>query len=430
MIYWQTMTTKPDLPPRVRCKAITKVGKQCNRPRFSPYDKHCCSHITMEYRASLKILVLLIMLLPVVSAIPMIIPYQLNHTVEIRQGSDKSTQVTFQVNNTQNYSVDAIVFFITRDPTIVTVDEVAEDARTDELAPGITNISAGLFGLKLGSVRIDYGVITDVREPFITDGHPYGRLALQTTTVNMTVYTEDTNAQCRYSDQPRRFQNMQNKFTDVKTNHTVLLTGLQNNKSYEYYVRCWIPINSTQINQSSFLVNVTCPRVGWCGDGTPAVWTELALNYTNVNQRDYVINFSVGNVYPLPPVVEPPKPIVVYIKSFNITPSAPREPPKTVNLTNLTSNNVNFSQKTEINVSKQQFTVSDTANGSNISVIPVQIIKNESLPKAANESYNATAIMKQELAKTQEYVAAGLFLVCLLALLLVNVIAYVVVKAT
>ena len=372
-----------------------------------------------------KLLIVLVLLLPVASAMPIIITSQLNHTVEIRQGATKATQVTFQVNNTQNRTVDAIVFFITRDSTVVTVDEVAEDARTDELPFGVTNISAGLFGLKLGTVYIDYGIITDVREPFITDRHPYGRLALGTKTVNMTVYTEDANAQCRYADQPRRFQNMVNKFTDSKTNHTVLLTGLENNKSYEYYVRCWIPINSTQINQSSFLVNVTCPRVGWCGDGTPAVWTELALNYTNVNQRDYVINFSVGNVYPLPPVIEPPKPIVIKIKPINVTPYIP---PKTVNLTNLTANNVTIPQKPQINVSKTDISVTNISNGlerleQNISV-PIQTV----FPKGGSEPVNATISARQELAKTQEYVAAGLFFACLLALLMVDVIAYVVAK--
>lgn len=420
------MTTKPDLPPRVRCKAITKVGKQCNRPRFSPYDKHCCSHIAKEYRASLRLLIvfsLLFAVLPLASAIPIIVTSQLNHTVNIRQGDTKAVTATFQVNNTQNRSVDAIVFFITRDPTIVTVDEVAEDARNQRIDPGVHNISSGLFGLKLGTVYVDYGIITDVREPFITDRHPYGMLALGTKTVNMTVYTEDANAQCRYADQPRRFQNMVNKFTDSKTNHTVLLTGLENNKSYEYYVRCWIPINSTQINQSSFLVNVTCPRVGWCGDGTPAVWTELALNYTNVNQRDYVINFSVGNVYPPPPVIEPPRPIVIKIKPINVTPYIP---PKTVNLTNLTANNVTIPQKPQLNISNTTISISVTNNSNGISNIsvPIQnVILNDS-----SEPVNATIIAKQEMAKTQEYVAAGLFFACLLALLMVDVIAYVVAK--
>lgn len=422
------MTKKPDLHPRIRCKALKNDGSQCNRSKFAPTNNYCCSHIAKDYRRSLRLglqVFVLLCFIPFVTSMPLIITQQLNHTVNIRQGDTKATQVTFQVNNTENRTVDAIVFFITRDPTIVTVDEVAEDARTVELGFGTHNISAGLFGLKLATTYIDYGVITDVREPFITDRHPYGRLALQTKSVNMSVFTEDSNAQCRYSDHPQRFQNMLDKFVDVGSNHTVLLIGLENNKSYTYYVRCWIPINSSQINQSSFLVNVTCPRAGWCGDGDPAVWTELALNYTNVNQRDFIINFSVGNVYSPAPVVlssEPAKPIVVYIKPFNVTPYVP---PKIANVSNLSSNNVSISHKSLLNVSKPLIPVNvlvaiynETANVS----VPIYntFEKNVTVQNASVDQIAATNM--------RGGLAAGLFVLCLLSLTIFELVVYMFVK--
>jgi hypothetical protein len=84
---------------------------------------------------------------------------------------------------------------------------------------------------------------------------------------------------------------------------------------------------------------------------------------------------------------------------------------------------VSSSQKPQINVSNTTISTK-TSNGiSNISVPIQNVILNDS-----SEPVNATIIAKQEMAKTQEYVAAGLFFACLLALLMVDVIAYVVAK--
>ena len=360
-------------------------------------------------------LLLLLLLLPTVCAMDLIVTSQLNRTVEIQQGSMKATVATFQINNTENYSKEAIVFFRTRNPAIVTVGEVVEDARTMRVPFGVMNISEGILGVTLGSTYIDYGVITDVRPPFITEGYPYGKVPIGTRTVNLSVYTDLSDSLCRYDVLPKLYRNMQNQFFDNYSEHTATLNGLRDNTSYQYYVSCWRPINESQINQSSFLVNVTCPRVGWCGDGVPSIWNETSLNYTNENDIAYVINFTVGNVYPAPipkPIPEPAKPIVIYVEPINITPVMP----KIVNLTNLSSNNVTIPQKIEINVSK-------TNISSNIS----EPIRSYPIGNRTNTTAVSTIEPTKVHQKTGEFVA-GLFFCGLLLMLIVDLIAYVVAK--
>ena len=109
------------------------------------------------------------------------------------------------------------------------------------------------------SAQATAAVNVDTTPPSLSDGSPTTQQPAGTTSVNLSVTTNE-NATCKYSTTSgTSYASMTDAFTLTgTTNHTQVLTGLTNGTSYTYYVRC--------------------------SDGS-----------NNVTTTDYTISFSVRN---------------------------------------------------------------------------------------------------------------------------------------
>jgi hypothetical protein len=110
------------------------------------------------------------------------------------------------------------------------------------------------------------GTVTDTTPPIISQGFPSGSLALNTTSTGLYVATNEF-ASCRYSATSNvSYSSMTNNLVMMTTVSSFLIghnsqtiTGLVNNRTYLYFVRC-------------------------------------LDRYGNANQSDYLITFSVGEI--------------------------------------------------------------------------------------------------------------------------------------
>ncbi|MEA1925075.1 MAG: hypothetical protein U9M95_04325 [Candidatus Altiarchaeota archaeon] len=95
---------------------------------------------------------------------------------------------------------------------------------------------------------------TDTNPPAHSNPHPTGTLPAGTTSTNISLET-NVQAICRYSNTSNtNYTDMEHNFTYTNsTNHSTLVTHLENGKTYTYYVRC----NSTEgyVNTDDF--NIT-----------------------------------------------------------------------------------------------------------------------------------------------------------------------------
>ncbi|MEA1925078.1 MAG: hypothetical protein U9M95_04340 [Candidatus Altiarchaeota archaeon] len=96
--------------------------------------------------------------------------------------------------------------------------------------------------------------VTDINPPSRSNSQPNGTLSAGTTSTNISL-TTDKQAVCRYSNASNTsYVDMESDFTYTNsTNHSTQVSGLENGKTYIYYVRC----NSTYgyVNDDDF--NIT-----------------------------------------------------------------------------------------------------------------------------------------------------------------------------
>ncbi|MEA1924244.1 MAG: hypothetical protein U9M95_00085 [Candidatus Altiarchaeota archaeon] len=94
----------------------------------------------------------------------------------------------------------------------------------------------------------------DTASPARTNPSPNGTLPSGTTSTNISL-TTDKQAICRYSNiSDTNYTDMEYNFTDTNsTNHSTLVTGLENGQTYTFYVRC----NSTEgyVNDDDFNIS-------------------------------------------------------------------------------------------------------------------------------------------------------------------------------
>ncbi len=105
----------------------------------------------------------------------------------------------------------------------------------------------------------------DTTPPTLSDGQPIGSLAFGTTQSTLSVTTNE-NATCRYGTVPgTTYASMTGTFTTTgATSHSTLVTGLTNEQSYTYYVRC--QDGAANANGSDYLISFSI-----AGDTTPPV---------------------------------------------------------------------------------------------------------------------------------------------------------------
>ncbi|MFA6183781.1 MAG: hypothetical protein WC682_01625 [Parcubacteria group bacterium] len=109
-----------------------------------------------------------------------------------------------------------------------------------------------------GGVIIAIEALADLESPTISSGLPIGKLPSDTTSVNLSVITNE-NATCKYATSTNTYIAMTNTFTTTgETNHTVSIKNLKDDSNYNYFIRC----------------------------------QDLNLN---ANATDYIVSFSIKN---------------------------------------------------------------------------------------------------------------------------------------
>ena len=80
---------------------------------------------------------------------------------------------------------------------------------------------------------------SDTTPPVLSSGSPSGTLPAHTTSTVLSLVT-DENSTCKYDLSPSiSYADMSNAFTTTwGTNHSISISGLENNTSYTYYVKC------------------------------------------------------------------------------------------------------------------------------------------------------------------------------------------------
>jgi hypothetical protein len=140
---------------------------------------------------------------------------------------------------------------------------------------------------------------SDTHPPVISNPSPTGELSSGTTSINLSFETDET-AYCHYDDEPdEHYLDMSYIFENTfSQTHSQIITGLQENTSYIYYVRCKdlsdphnynmedyiiefsIPANNTNNNENSDTTNddTTPPAIL-----NPSPTGELSAGITSVN---------------------------------------------------------------------------------------------------------------------------------------------------
>ena len=132
-----------------------------------------------------------------------------------------------------------------------------------------------------------------------SNGSPDGVLAAGTTQTTMSL-TTNYQAECRYSNvASTSYYDMTDEFNDISGGifHTVLLTGLVNDTSYIYYVRCFDPSDST-VNTDDYIIDFSIaeeeagpgPSDGGPGGGIPEEEVEVASCLRSDLNKDGEVN--------------------------------------------------------------------------------------------------------------------------------------------
>ncbi len=119
-----------------------------------------------------------------------------------------------------------------------------------------SNFVDDMWRLYRGPVYPDTPTPIDAYPPVISNGNPRRTLLVGTTQATLSVTTDEA-ATCKYSTiEGTRYNSMTQTFTTTGgTTHTITVTGLENGRNYNYYVRCQDA--SSRNNQNRFDYPIT-----------------------------------------------------------------------------------------------------------------------------------------------------------------------------
>ncbi len=129
-------------------------------------------------------------------------------------------------------------------------------------------------------------VIVDATPPVISNAKPTGELAAGTTEATLEIETDET-ATCKYDTTDADFDTLANTFSATGSAiHTQLITGLTDNTSYTFYVRCADDFDNKNTTSTEITFSVAEEIIV---DSTPSVISnvkpsgELAFTTTGVS---------------------------------------------------------------------------------------------------------------------------------------------------
>jgi hypothetical protein len=170
-------------------------------------------------------------------------------------------------------------------------------AATDVKADGIINVyDLVLLGQHWG----ENSSVSDTTPPAITIVSPTGVLASGTTNTTLIITTNET-ATCKYGTTPNTaYVNISTTFTATNsTNHSTLVTGLQNGTAYTYYVRCQDTNNNPTtvdsviaFNVSNTTANVSFVQADGFNDNTASATLTQAFTTNNVAGNTIIVAAS------------------------------------------------------------------------------------------------------------------------------------------
>ena len=134
----------------------------------------------------------------------------------------------------------------------------------------------------------------DTTPPVRSDGSPTGQLSAGTTTVTLSLKTNET-AVCKYGVSSGSVGSLITFTNTNSTNHSTPVTGLTNGKSYQYFVTCTDAANNTNPDEFSIAFSIANASSGGGGGGggpKPPVVPPVVPPVTTVVQGD---NFKCDN---------------------------------------------------------------------------------------------------------------------------------------
>ena len=144
--------------------------------------------------------------------------------------------------------------------TVISDNQVVTGKPNRMSVPSINALSSGYTGIEAGHGWFqldDYEIwdgIPNQTTPNRSNPQPTGTLASGTTSTNISL-TTDKQAICRYTNvSGTNYSDMEVNFTYTNsTNHSTLVSGLENGQTYTFYVRC----NSSDgfVNDEDFIIS-------------------------------------------------------------------------------------------------------------------------------------------------------------------------------
>ncbi|MES2216487.1 MAG: LamG-like jellyroll fold domain-containing protein, partial [Patescibacteria group bacterium] len=195
-------------------------------------------------------------------------------------GTNVGTEVTTASNGTYSTTWDTSTF----SNGSHTISAVARDT-SNNLTTATQNIT----------------IANDLTPPAISGGLPTGTVAANTTQVTLQV-TTDKASTCRYSPTANvAYASMSNTLGGTAvTTHAGTITGLQNNTSYTFYIRCQVTsLNPTTSDYSvSFTVgqDTTAPVISAIGTSN-IQQTSATINWATNETATSKVDYGTTNTY-------------------------------------------------------------------------------------------------------------------------------------
>jgi hypothetical protein len=203
------------------------------------------------------------------------------------------SSVSLTADASDNVAVAGVQFKYNTNTNIGSEDTSAPFATTWDTtavpdgAQSIIAVARDTAGNYATSTAVTVTVNNDTDAPSISAGTPSTEQPVGTTQVTLSV-TTDENATCKYGTTPDTvYDSISNTFeTTGGTTHTQTITGLTNNTTYTYYVRC---TDNTNANTNDYAVTFSVAQEQQSG-GVSGGYSRSRTNNTPEQTRQNLIN--------------------------------------------------------------------------------------------------------------------------------------------